>query len=261
MRITANGIDVYYEVTGSGPWLTFSHSLATDLSMWSGQVAEFSRRFRVLTYDTRGHGRTGAPAGAYTLDALAQDLKGLLDGLGVKQTHFVGLSMGGMIGQTFALKFPGMFATMTLADTTSRYAPEAETLWGARIKTALEQGMEPLVEGTLGRWFTGPYRAAHPQRVAEVARMIRATPVPGYVGCCHALPKINATARLKELALPILVLCGEQDMGTPKAMAEEIHRNAPGSELVILPEAAHLSNLEQPERFNQALGAFLARHS
>jgi 3-oxoadipate enol-lactonase len=260
MRITANGIDIYYEISGSGPWLTFSHSLATDLSMWSEQVAAFSGRFRVLAYDTRGHGHTSAPGGAYTLDELAQDLKALLDGLGVKQTHFVGLSMGGMIGQTFALKFPGVFSTLALADTTSRYGPEAESLWGARIKTALEQGMEPLVEPTLGRWLTAPYRAAHPGRVSEVARMIRATPVPGYVGCCHALPKINVTARLRELALPVLVLCGEQDMGTPKSMAEEIHRNTPGAELVMLADAAHLSNLEQPARFNQALDAFLARH-
>jgi 3-oxoadipate enol-lactonase len=261
MHIKANGIDVYYEITGAGPWLTFSHSLATDSSMWAGQVAEFSKRFRVLAYDTRGHGRTSAPAGAYNLAQLATDLKALLDALSIRQTHFVGLSMGGMIGQTFALEHAPVLKSLTLADTTSRYGPEAEALWSARIKTALEQGMEPLVEPTLGRWLTEPYRKAYPDRVGQVAAMIRNTPVSGYVGCCHALPKINVTSRLKELELPILVVCGEQDMGTPTAMAEEIHRNAPGSELVILPNAAHLSNLEQPARFNQALSNFLTRHA
>jgi 3-oxoadipate enol-lactonase len=261
MHIKTNGIDVYYEVTGAGPWLTFSHSLATDTSMWKPQVAEFSKRFRVLTYDTRGHGKTSAPQGAYTLEILSDDLKALLDSLAIRQTHYVGLSMGGMIGQTFALKYPGVFSSIVLADTTSRYGAEAEALWAARIKTALEEGMEALVNPTLGRWFTEAFRAARPELVAEVAAMIRSTPVPGYVGCCHALPKVNTTERLKEIKTPILVICGEQDMGTPKAMAEEIHRNAPGSELVILANAAHLSNLEQADRFNQAVAAFLSRHS
>jgi len=260
MNIQTNGISTYYELTGAGPWLTFSHSLATDVSMWQAQVSEYSKRFRVLTYETRGHGRTSAPEGPYNLQMLADDLKALLDGLGIKQTHYVGLSMGGMIGQTFALKYPGMLSSMVLADTTSRYGPEAEALWAARIKTALEQGMEPLVEPTLGRWLTEPFRAAHPDQVSRVGAMIRRTPVAGYVGCCHALPKINVTARLKEIRAPILVICGEQDMGTPVAMAEEIHRNAPGSELAIIPGAAHLSNLEQPEKFNQAVAGFLAKH-
>lgn len=260
MHIKTNGIDTYYEVSGAGPWLTFSHSLATDVSMWRPQVAEFSKRFRVLTYETRGHGRSSAPQGPYSLEMLADDLKALLDALQIKQTHYVGLSMGGMIGQTFALKYPGVLSSIVLADTTSRYAPEAEAMWSQRIKTALEQGMEPLVEPTIGRWLTEPFRAAHPDRVTQVRAMIRKTPVAGYVGCCHAIPKINVTARLKEIKAPVLVICGEQDMGTPKEMAEEIHRNAPGSELVIIPDAAHLSNLEQPERFNQAVSAFLARH-
>ena len=261
MKITANGLDIHYEVSGSGPWLTFSHSLATDLSMWRDQVAEFSTRYRVLAYDTRGHGRTAVPPPPYSLDDLADDLKALFDALQIRHSHYVGLSMGGMIGQTFALKHPGVLTTMTLADTTSRYGPEAQALWGARIKTALEQGMAPLVEPTLGRWFTEPYRKAHPEHVAQVGAMIRNTPVQGYVGCCHALPRIDVTARLHELKLPVLVICGEQDMGTPPAMAEEIHANLPGSEISILPQAAHLSNLEQPQRFNEVLGRFLARHS
>ena len=260
MKIRTNGIELNYVVEGSGPWLVMSHSLACDLSMWDEQAALLKRSFRVLRFDTRGHGKSDAPSGDYTLDMLAYDVHGLLQGLGVDRCHWVGLSMGGMIGQTFALKFPNMFRTMVLADTTSRYAPEALPLWQGRIKTAQAQGMEALVESTLGRWFTEPFRKSHPEVTARVSAMIRATPVPGYVGCCTAIPQINVTGRLKELKCPALVIVGEQDAGTPVALSREIHAALPGSELVIIPQASHLSNLEQPAAFNRALATFLNKH-
>ena len=123
--------------------------------------------------------------------------------------------------------------------------------------TVSERG--PLVDGTLSRWFTAGFRNAHPEVCEPVAAMIRNTPVPGYIGCCHAIPRINVTARLKEITCPTLVIVGDQDMGTPVAMSEEIHAALPGSELVIIPSASHLSNIEQPEAFNRALEGFLAR--
>ena len=156
MKAKTNGIETNYEIHGreGAPWLTFSHSLACTLRMWDDQVAAFKDSFRILLYDTRGHGRSAAPAGPYTLEGLADDLRGLLAHLGIQKLHFVGLSMGGMIGQTFALKYPGMFTTLTLADTTSRYPAEAAATWAARIKIAETQGMQPLVQPTLERWFT-----------------------------------------------------------------------------------------------------------
>jgi 3-oxoadipate enol-lactonase len=168
--------------------------------------------------------------------------------------------MGGMIAQTFQLKYPGIFKTMTLADTTSRYPAELQSTWQARIDTASSKGMEPIVQPTLERWFTEPYRKSGAPVVGRIAEAIRATPVPGFVGCCHAIPKINVSARLKEVKIPSLVIVGEQDPGTPVSMAQEIHENLPGSELVIIPSAAHLSNLEQPEAFNKALAGVLERH-
>jgi len=257
MKLSANGMDINYTVEGEGPWLTMSHSLACNLHMWDEEAKRLSKRYKVLRYDTRGHGASGAPAGAYTLEQLADDLHGLLQALGVKSTHFVGLSMGGMIGQTYALKYPGMFATLSLCDTSSRYPAEAAGLWTERIKTVEAQGMEPLVESTLARWFTEPFRKAQPEVVQKVAAMIRATPVAGYVGCCHAIPKINLTARLAEIRCPSLIIVGKDDAGTPVAMAEDIHRAMPGSKLVVIPSAAHLSNLEQPDAFNRALGDFI----
>ena len=259
MKINANGISINYTIEGEGPWLALSHSLACNLHMWDEEAKRLSKRYKVLRYDTRGHGESGAPAGAYTLDLLADDLHGLLRALGVQSTHFVGLSMGGMIGQTFALKYPGMLKSLALCDTTSRYPAEAAGLWAERIKTVQTQGMEPLVAPTLARWFTEPFRKARPELVEKVAAMIRTTPAAGYIGCCHAIPKIDLTARLKEIRCPAVVIVGKDDPGTPVAMAEEIHQALPGSKLVIIPSAAHLSNLEQPDAFNQALGEFLDR--
>ncbi|MCC6610312.1 MAG: 3-oxoadipate enol-lactonase [Burkholderiales bacterium] len=260
MKIIANGNRVNYEVEGSGPWITLSHSLACNLHMWDEQAAILARQFKVLRFDTRGHGGSDAPAGAYSLEMLADDLKGLFDALGVERSHFVGLSMGGMIGQAFALRYPGALQTLVLADTSSRYPAEAVAVWADRIRIAETKGLEPLVQPTLERWFTGPFRKANPGRVQRVADMIRTTPVAGYVGCSQFIPKINLSARLREIAAPGLVIVGAEDTGTPVAMAREIHESYPGSGLVVIPAAAHLANIEQPEAFNAALADFLARH-
>lgn len=257
MKIKANGIDVNYTMEGEGPWLTMSHSLACNLHMWDEEAKRLSQRYKVLRYDTRGHGQSGAPAGAYTLEMLADDLHSLLQALGIKSTHFVGLSMGGMIGQTFALKYPGMFTSLALCDTTSSYPAAAAGVWVERIKTVEAQGMEPLVVPTLERWFTAPFRKARPDVVEKVAAMIRTTPGTGYIGCCHAIPKINLTARLNEIRCPSVVIVGKDDPGTPVAMAEDIHHALPGSKLVVIPSAAHLANLEQPDAFNRALSDFV----
>lgn len=260
MKTKANGIQVNYELHGKegAPWLVLSHSLACSVRMWDPQIAALKDRYRILAYDTRGHGATEATKGEYSLGMLADDLNGLLKAVGVKNAHYCGLSMGGMIGQTFALKYPGIFKTLTLADTTSRYPAEAWPLWQDRIKTAEAKGMDPLAQPTLERWFTEPFRKSNPKAVDAIRRLIVSTPVAGYVGCCHAIPKINLTARLKEIKCPILVIVGENDPGTPPAMAREIHENAPGSKLVTLPQAAHLANLEQPEGFTKALAGLIS---
>lgn len=258
MKIKANGIDIHYEIEGSGPWLAMSHSLACDLNMWDPQMPVL-KRFKVLRFDTRGHGQSDAPAGDYTLEQLADDVKGLFDALGIRQAHWAGLSMGGMIGQAFALKYPGVFQSMVLADTTSRRPPDAGKMWGERIQTAKSQGMGALVESTLARWFTEPYRSSHPDVMKRIGDGIRRTPVAGFAGCCQAIAKVDYLDRLKEIKVPALVMVGEHDHGTPPEAARVIQQNLPGSELKIIPSAAHLSNIEQAEVFNQAMTAFLDR--
>src|SRR6185436_7999984 len=236
MKTRANGIEINYEVHGKegAPWLVLSHSLACSVRMWDPQIEALKGDYRILAYDTRGHGASEATKGAYTLELLADDLFFLLKELKISAAHYCGLSMGGMIGQTFALKYPGVFRTLTLADTTSRYPAEAAPVWADRIKTVEAKGMEPLAQPTLERWFTESFRKNNPAAVDAIRKLIVSTPVAGYCGCCHAIPKINLTARLKEIRSPILVIVGEQDPGTPPAMAREIHDNAPGSKLVVL---------------------------
>jgi len=258
MKIKANGIEINYEIEGSGPWLTMSHSLACDLHMWDPQMPVL-KKFKVLRFDTRGHGQSSAPAGDYTLEQMADDVKGLLDGLGIKQTHWAGLSMGGMIGQAFALKYPGVFQSMVLADTTSRRPPDAAKMWGDRIQTAKTKGMDALVEGTLARWFTEPYRNSRKDVMQRIGDGIRRTPVAGFTGCCQAISKVDYLDRLKEIKVPALVMVGEHDHGTPPEAARIIQQNLPGSELKIIPSAAHLSNIEQADEFNRAMTGFLDR--
>ena len=260
-KLRVNGITVNYTLEGpaTGPVVTLSNSLASNLSMWEPQLPALTSRFRVLRYDTRGHGETEAPTGPYTLATLAEDTRALLQALSIARTHFVGLSLGGMIGQFLALEHPELFQSLTLCDTMSRVPTEAKSTWDERIHTAQSQGLEPLVEPTVARWFTPPFREQHPEVINKVRAMIRSTPVAGYAGCCHAIAALNFTDRLKAITVRTLIIVGEDDQGTPVAASRTIHEQIKGSELVILKSAAHLSNLEQPQAFNGALTSFLAR--
>lgn len=261
MKLKINGIDIHYQVESStsaqAPWLTLSHSLACNLHMWDDQMAVLTQKFRVLRFDTRGHGLSSAPPGDYTLEQMADDVKGLFDALGIARTHWLGLSMGGMIGQTFALKYPGMLQSLILADTTSRRPPNAEQMWGERITIARAKGMAGVLDSTLARWFTDPYRTTRKDVMSRIGQQILTTPVDGFCGACAAIAKVDTLDRLKEIKCPALIIVGEEDHGTPPEMARAIHAHLPGSELLTIPNAAHLSNVEQREVFNQAILRFL----
>jgi 3-oxoadipate enol-lactonase len=189
---------------------------------------------------------------------LADDVHGLFQHLGIARSHWVGISMGGMIGQTYALQHPGGVASMVLADTTSRRPSNADAMWGERIVLAQNQGMGALLESTLARWFTAGFRARQPDVVARVAAGILATPVNGFCGCCAAIAKIDTLERLHEITCPVLVMVGEHDHGTPPETARQIHANLPNSEFVLIKDAAHIANIEQPGFFNDRLMRFMA---
>jgi 3-oxoadipate enol-lactonase len=225
--------------------------------MWDALAVSLAPTFTVLRYDTRGHGGTTAAQGPYSFDQLTADLTGLLDALDIARTHFVGLSMGGMIGQHFALAAPQRLERLVIANSTSRIPPEAGPLWDERIAIVRAQGCAGVVEGTLGRWFTPGFRASQPTEAARIARLIAATPAAGYIGCAGAIRTLDITARIGAIRAPTLVIAGADDPGTPPAMSEVIASTIPGARLEIIPSASHLSCIEQPETFNRLVASFL----
>ncbi len=259
MKIKSNGIHMNCELSGrkNAEVVVLGHSLASSLVMWRPQMEELNRHFRVLCYDTRGHGGTDAPAPPYTLEQLGEDAMALLDALDIDVMHWVGLSMGGMIGQCLALNHPGRFRSLSLCDTAAVIPKEANPVWQERIDLACREGMAPLVQSTLERWFTPPYLALNPPMVDVIRRHLLATPVDGYVGCSEAIRGLNYLDRLSEIKVPTLIMVGEDDPGTPVDASQAMHDRIPQSKLVVITSAAHLSNIEQTEVFNHALMTFL----
>jgi 3-oxoadipate enol-lactonase len=263
MKLKVNDVHINYRIDGpdGAPWITLSNSLATTHRMWDAQMDAFTKQYRVLRYDKRGHGETDVAPGPYSFELLADDVLALLDALRITRTHFVGLSMGGMTGMTMALRKPSVLRTLVLCDTTSKDPLGDPASWQQRID-AVNAGasMEPLVESTVARFLTPDTVKNRPEIADAVRAMVRSTPVAGYVACCQAIAKLNLTHRLREISIPTMVVVGADDPATTVEMARTIHHGIDGSELVILKDAAHLSNLEQPAAFNEAVLGFLKRH-
>jgi 3-oxoadipate enol-lactonase len=259
MKVDANGIRINVALSGntSGSVVLMSHSLATSLDLWLPQLAALEPQFRVLRYDTRGHGGSDAPQGAYTLAQLADDAVAVMDALDIEAAHWVGISMGGMIGQAVALKYAARLRSLVLCDTAAVVPQEAQTVWQQRIEKARGKGMAALADETLERWFTPPYLATAPPGVHRIRDMILSTPVSGFIGCSEAIRRLDFLDRLGDIRLPTLIMVGEQDPGTPVANSEVIHSRIKGSRLQIIPSAAHLCNVEQAEAFNKKLIGFL----
>jgi len=259
MRIKANGIQINYELSGKkgAPVVILSHSLSSSLLMWNPQMDALNPYFQVLRYDTRGHGNSDAPSGAYTLDLLEDDVIKLLDVLGMDRAHFVGLSMGGMIGQGLALRHPHRLKSLVLCDTTAVFPAESQPVWDERVDKARNKGMKALLEETMERWFTPTFLKQNSPMVNLIREQILATPVAGYIGCAEALRRLNYLNRLPEIKMPTLIMVGEDDPGTPVSASEAMHKRILNSKMVVLPSARHLSNVEQTEAFNSALLTFL----
>ena len=263
MQIKANGIRVNYELSGKkgAPVVVLSHSLSSNLLMWNPQMDALNPYFHVLRYDTRGHGATDGPSGSYTLELLAEDVIGLLDALGMDRVHFVGLSMGGMIGQCLVLNHPHRLESLVLCDTASIVPAEAQPVWQERLDKVRKKGMEALSEETMERWFTPAFLKQNPPMVKLIQEQILATPVAGYMGCAEAIRRLNYLDRIAMIKISTLIMVGEDDPGTPVSASEAMHERITGSKLVVLPSARHLSNVEQPDAFNAALLKYLKNRS
>ncbi len=255
--VAVNGVRIAYRFDGppGGRVVLMSNSLMSSYDMWDWTVPALADRYRVLRYDTRGHGRSATPPGPYSIASLGDDAAGLLDALGIEAAHFVGLSMGGMVGQQLGARYPGKVLSLSLCDTASEMPPR-ET-WEERLAIARSQGIAGLAEGTLKRWFTEPFFRRAPGDIEKVRGMILGTGVEGYMACAGAIRDMAQTTMLLAITAPTLVLTGRQDPATTVAHATVLHRVIAGSRLVILEDAAHLSNIEQPQAFNAALRAFI----
>lgn len=262
MVTIANGHSMHYEISGKpgGTVLAFSHSLASSCVMWEKQAEFFGRDFAVLRYDIRGHGESAATPAPYTLEQLASDFTCLLDALRVERVHFVGLSLGGMIGQAMGILHPDRLLSLCLCDTSCRTTPEGVKVWEERIAAVRKNGLAPQLEPTMKRWFSDAYIAKGSPLLDRIRERFAGTPVEGYVGCAEAIRRLDFQDLLSSIRVPVQVMVGENDPGTPVAAARAIQARIDEAKLVIIPGTLHLPNVERPEAFNEALASFLSAH-
>ncbi len=259
MKAEINGVNLNYQIEGpdGAPWLVFSNSLATDLGMWNAEAAHYARRFRVLRYDTRGHGGSAATPSPYSLDLLVADAAGLLDKLGIKRTIFVGLSLGGMTAMGLALKDPSRLRAIAVCAARADVPDGFAKMWDERIGLARTKGMAALVDSTLSRWFTPELLAEKPTFLGNVEAMIRRTSVEGYVGCANALLGLDYLRHLGRIELPALFVAGANDIAAPSAIMRAMSEGVAGARFVELSPSGHLVNLQQSAKFRETLDAFL----
>ena len=261
MKIRVNNIDVHYELSGNptAETVVLSHSLGSSLIMWDAQIEFLRDNYRILRYDTRGHGSSSVPRGAYTMNTLVSDASSLLDALGITRAHWVGLSMGGMIGQGIALRCPERIESLVLCNTAAVIREETKAMWRQRISFVENFGMPKIVDFAMERWFTEAYRAEGHESYLAIREAFLATPVTGYAGCCHAIYNMNFLDTLHQIRMPVHIIAGDQDLVTRVADSLAMHERIEGSSLDIIPGAAHLSNIEQANLFNQSLSRFFAQ--
>lgn len=257
--VSAHGVDLYYEFSGpeTAPVVVFSNSLGTNLEMWDLQVAHFSKSYRCLRYDTRGHGRSQVIEKAATIYDLADDLAALLDALNIARVQLVGLSLGGMTAQAFAISHPARLISMTLM-ATAAYMPSN---WDERAVIVRSKGMDSLTNAIMDRWFTPAFRAAQPAQVSSVAASFSKLSPEGYAATCFVVRDMDLRGDIAAIKVPTLILAGADDPATPPEKMLEIQKHIEGCELIVLPKAAHLVNIEQPEKVNFHLENFLAQHA
>jgi 3-oxoadipate enol-lactonase len=246
--------------SGAGVPVVLSHGLGMDLHLWDGLAEQLAAQGHpVLRYDHRGHGGSAVPAGPYAMDELVDDAARLLREWGRGPVVFVGLSMGGMVGQGLGIRHPELVKGLVLANTSAQYPAAAKAVWSERIATIEAQGLQAIADATMERWFCAAFRATHAEVVAGFKAAVLRTDAKGYVAACHAVANVDWLDRLGHVQCPTLVIAGAQDMGAPVAMAHAMVERIAGAELVVLADAAHLSVAEQPVPFAQAVSGFLAR--
>jgi 3-oxoadipate enol-lactonase len=259
-KVSSDGCELAYSVEGveGRPFLLLSNSLGTSADMWADQMPSLAAAFRVIRYDTRGHGRSGAPSGEYSIEQLGRDALAVLDRAGAARAHICGLSLGGVTGMWLGVHAAERVESLVLACTAAKIG--TVEMWNQRIRQVLEAGMPSIADAVIGRWFSHAFATGSPGRVASFRSMLTSTPPQGYAGCCAALRAADLREDIPRIEAPTLVISGASDPATPPAEGRAIEARINGAEMVVL-DASHLANVEQPERFTQAIVEFVLRRS
>lgn len=257
---TDTHVDLHHVDEGApgGPAVLLGASLGTTHRMWDALAADLARDFRVVRFDTRGHGGSPAPAAPYTVEELAADVIALADRLGIERFAYAGISLGGAIGQRLGIDHGDRLTALALCSTAPVFG--TPDMWEERAKKVRTEGTQALVDATVERWFTPEFREEHPDQVDWIMSMFRATPAEGYAGCCAALAKFDATDELAAIRVPTLVVAGSEDPTCPPSVGQAMVESIPDSELVVIDDAAHITNVARPEAFNAAIRAHLEKH-
>ncbi|HET7355305.1 MAG TPA: 3-oxoadipate enol-lactonase [Nocardioidaceae bacterium] len=240
-----------------GPPVVLAPSLGTTLELWDGLAAALAERYRVVRFDTRGHGCSPVPDGPYTLSELAHDVVGVADELELERFAFVGLSLGGAIGQVLALENPERLTALVLCCTVPKFGERSG--WLERAAQVRAEGMQVLAEPTRGRWFTDSFRSRQPDEVERLIAMITATPVEGYAACCEALAGFDVRERLDGVSAPTRVIAAEHDQSAPVDQVRDMCAHIDGADLVVLDGVSHIANVADPARFDAAVLEHLER--
>jgi 3-oxoadipate enol-lactonase len=253
---TDDGCIIHAEVEGpeAAPVLMLSNSLGTTLHMWDEQVAPFTKHFRLVRYDRRGHGKSSVPKGPYSMERLGRDVLAVLDGLNIRKINWCGLSMGGMVGQWLGANAPDRVEKLVLSNT-SCYFPDKNG-WNDRLKLVAEKGVAAFAPTNMERWFTKGFREREPQTIKRVQDMFAATALEGYLSCGAAVRDMDHRPLLAKIAAPTLVIAGKHDPATPLEGNEFIKQHIPGAKIAVL-EAAHIANIEQPQAYADTVLGFL----
>ena len=254
--ITSKGCPIHVVIEGpeNAPVLMLSNSLGTTHAMWQPQVEAFTQHFRLLRFDRRGHGGSGVAKGPYTMEGLARDALAVIDGLGLKKVNWCGLSMGGMEGMWLGANAPERFERIVLSNTSSHF-PDRK-MWDDRLRFAREKGLATMVGANMERWFTTGFREREPKTIAWMSEMFVATPLEGYIACGEAVRDMDHRALLPSIKVPTLVIAGRHDPATTLQAGEYLRDHIPGVAFTVI-EAAHISNVEQPAAFSNAVLEFL----
>jgi 3-oxoadipate enol-lactonase len=253
---TDDGCIIHVEVEGpqNAPVLMLSNSLGTNLHMWDDRVASWTRHFRLVRYDRRGHGQSSVPKGPYTMERLGRDVLAVMDALDVAKINWCGLSMGGMVGQWLGAQAPGRVDKLVLSNTSS-FFPD-KSIWEGRLKTVRDKGLAAIVDANMERWFTEDFRERSPQAIAKMREMFLATKADGYIGCGEAIRDMDHRPLLPKISAPTLVIAGKHDPATTVEANEFICEHIPNADIAVL-DTAHIANVERPKLYAETVLDFL----